>query len=116
MRIAIDILIVFSLFFAVAGVIGMLRMPDSFSRMQASTCISTLGILGVIAGAFLYSLFILHDNSMAIKLIVMGAFYIVTAPIAGHAIAKGAYRHGVRPEKKMVVDDYAEDLEEDEEE
>ena len=48
MRIVIDLLIVISIFFAFAGVVGMLRMPDSFCRMQSSTNIATLGVLGVI--------------------------------------------------------------------
>ena len=78
--------------------------------MQASTMVSTLGVLGVIAGACLYSGFYLHEPDMVIKLIVIGLFYIVTNPIAGHAIAKGAYHHGVRPDKEMVCDKYGEDM------
>ena len=45
MRYVIDALIVISLFFALAGVVGMLRMPDTFSRMQSATNITTLGVL-----------------------------------------------------------------------
>ena len=112
MNIAIDILIGLSVFFAFAGVVGMLRMPDTFCRMQSSTNIATFGVLGVILGGFLYALCYLHDTGMAVKLAVMGVFYIITNPIAGHAIAKAAYRHGVRPEKEMVIDKYGEDLEE----
>ena len=41
MNIVICIFIALSLFFAFAGVVGMLRMPDTYSRMQVSTCIST---------------------------------------------------------------------------
>ena len=48
MRYVIDAFIVISLFFAFAGVMGMLRMPDVFCRMQSSTNVSTLGVLGVI--------------------------------------------------------------------
>lgn len=114
MRIAIDILIVISLFFAFAGTIGLLRMPDAFSRMQASTCISTMGIVGVLIGAFLYSAFVLGNVSMAVKVIVLGVIYLLSVPISGHALAKGAYRHGVRPDDKMVCDQYGEDLEYDE--
>ncbi|MBQ6735343.1 MAG: monovalent cation/H(+) antiporter subunit G [Lachnospiraceae bacterium] len=113
LRIVIDVFIGISVFFAFAGVVGMLRMPDAFCRMQSSTNISTLGVLGVIIGGILHSLFILGDSAFAIKLGIMGIFYIVTSPIAGHAIAKGAYRHGVRPDKKMSVDKYGEDLVED---
>lgn len=102
-----------SLVFALTGVVGMLRFKDSYSRMQVSTCISTLGVLGVIIGAIIYSIGVLGDVSMAVKLGVLGLFYIVTSPISGHAIAKAAYRRGVRPEKEMICDKYGEDLEDD---
>lgn len=110
---AIYVLVGVSVFFALAGVVGMLRMPDSYCRMQSSTNISTFGVLGVILGGVLYSIFVFEtpDWAMAAKLIVMGVFYIITNPIAGHAIAKAAYKKGVRPEKEMVCDKYGEDLE-----
>ncbi len=115
MRIVIDVFIAISLFFAFAGVVGMLRMPDAYCRMQSSTNIATLGVLGVIIGGFLYSAFCLHDAAMAVKIVLMGIFYIITNPIAGHAICKGAYKHGVRPdEKKMTCDKYREDMVEEE--
>ena len=47
---------------------------------------------------------------MTVKLAIIGVFYIVTNPISGHALAKGAYKHGVRPEKEMEVNRYEEDL------
>ena len=107
----IYVLIALNVFFALAGVIGMLRMPDAFCRMQSSTNIATFGVLGVIIGGILYSAVYLHNGEMAVKLAVMGAFYIVTNPIASHAIAKGAYRHGVKPSDKTVCDKYGEDME-----
>lgn len=113
MRIVIDILIVFSLLFAFAGVVGILRMPDAFCRMQSSTNVSTFGVLGVIVGGILYAIFVLGNGEMAVKLAVLGAFYLITTPISGHAIAKGAYWHGVRPEKEMTCDKLGEDLEDD---
>ena len=110
MRIVIDLLIVISIFFAFAGVVGMLRMPDAFCRMQSSTNIATLGVLGVIIGGVLYAAIFLHDGGMAVKLVFMGIFYSITSPIAGHAICRGGYKHGVRPEKKYEVDKYGEDM------
>ena len=112
MRYVIDLLIACSAFFAFAGVVGMLRMPDAFCRMQSSTNVSTFGVLGVILGGILYAAIFLHNGEMAVKLAVLGVFYIITAPISGHAIAKAAYRHGVRPDKKMACDKYGEDMEE----
>ena len=54
MRIVADILIAAGFFFALAGAKGVLQMPDAFCRMQASTCITTLGALGVMLGGALF--------------------------------------------------------------
>ena len=111
MRIAIDILIGLSVFFAFAGAVGMLRMPDAYCRMQSSTNISTFGVLGVIIGGSLYAGYYLGNSEMVIKLLLLGIFYITTSPISGHAIAKGAYRHGVKMTDKAVCDKLGEDME-----
>ena len=113
MRYVIDGLIVISIFFAFAGVVGMIRLPDCFCRMQSSTNISTLGVLGVIIGGILYSIFKLSDWAMVAKLAAMGVFYIVTNPIAGHAVARAAYRRGEAKNAKLKCDKYEEDLEND---
>ena len=113
MRIAIDILILISLFFAVAGTVGLLRMPDIFTRMQSSTNIGTLGVLGVIIGGTMYAIWQYSDYTMAVKIIILGLFYMITTPISGHALTKAAYRHGYRPKEDFVVDSYGEDLEND---
>ena len=55
MRIVIDVFLVIGLYFAVAGTIGILKMPDVFSRMQASTCVATLGMIGVAIAGILYA-------------------------------------------------------------
>jgi len=108
---AIYVLFGFSLFFALAGVVGMLRMPDAFCRMQSSTNITTFGMIGVIVGGALYAGFYLQNTEIVVKLAVMGIFYILTAPISGHAIAKGAYHHGVKMTDKAACDQYGEDME-----
>ena len=101
LRIVIDALLVIGAFFALAGTLGVLKMPDTFCRMQASTCITTLGMLGVAIGGLLYAIFIMEHPATAIKIAVIGALVITVNPVGAHAIAKGAYRAGIRPEKKM---------------
>ena len=44
LRVIIDLFIVGGCFFAFAGAVGIVRMPDTFSRMQSSTNITTLGL------------------------------------------------------------------------
>ena len=112
LRIIIDLLIAAGAFFAIAGTIGVLKMPDTYCRMQASTCTTTMGVIGVCLGSLLYSIFQLHDPATAVKVVVIGALVLTTNPVGAHAIAKGAYKSGVRPEKKMERDDLGRDFDE----
>ena len=112
MRIVIDILLAAGFIFARAGAKGLLQMPDAFCRMQASTCISTLGVLGVIVGGALYAFFVMGSVSTGVKILLIGLLIITINPIGAHAIAKGAYRSGIRPDKEMEIDDYGRDINE----
>ncbi len=112
MRIVIDILLAVGFVFALAGTKGILQMPDTFCRMQASTCISTLGVLGVIAGGALYAFFVMGSVSTGVKILLIGLLIITINPVGAHAIAKGAYRSGIRPDKEMEIDDYGRDFNE----
>ena len=111
LRIIIDILMFVGFIFAVAGTKGLIHMPDAFCRMQASTCIATLGVLGVVIGGALYAFCIMGSVSTGIKVLVIGLLIITINPIGSHAIAKGAYRAGIRPDKPMEIDDLGRDLE-----
>ena len=109
-RIIADVLIAIGAIFALAGTIGILKMPDAFSRMQASTCIPTLGSICPLLGALLYAIFFKADAGTAIKIAVICLLILVTNPLGSHALAKGAYKAGIRPEKKMETDDLGRDL------
>ncbi|MCR5844352.1 MAG: monovalent cation/H(+) antiporter subunit G [Oscillospiraceae bacterium] len=112
MRIVIDILLAVGFVFALAGTKGILQMPDTFCRMQASTCITTLGTAGVILGGALYAFFVMGSVSTGVKVLFIGLLIITINPIGSHAIAKGAYKNGVRPDKEMEIDDYGRDFNE----
>ncbi len=111
-RIIADLFLVIGGVFALAGTIGALKMPDTYSRMQASTCISTMGVLGVAIGALLYTIFVMGSASASIKVAVIALLIFVTNPVGSHAIIKGAYRAGFRPEKPMEVDEFRRDFDE----
>lgn len=112
LRMIIDILIAIGAIFALAGTIGVIKMPDTFCRMQASTCITTLGVLFLGLGAVLYSACVMHSASASIKIAIICILVITINPVGAHAIAKGAYRAGIRPAKKMEVDDFRRDFDE----
>ena len=74
-----------ALFHFSAG-LGMLRMPDVYTRMQAGTKASTLGNTLVLAGLAFY-----HPG-WSLKLLIIVYFVLMTNPISSHALARAAYR------------------------
>lgn len=109
LRIIIDAFIVGGCFFAFAGAVGIVRMPDTFSRMQSSTNITTLGVLLTLIGGFLYFLLVKGSWGSAAKMVVIGVLTVLANPVGGHAMARAAYRIGIRPERELVVDELADE-------
>ena len=72
--------------------IGLLRLPDTFLRMQATAKASTLGLACLLAGAALQ----LPDVSSLMKLGSIAAFIMLTAPLSAHVVAR-ATLHRARP-------------------
>ena len=73
-----DLFLIIGLIFALAGTKGVLKMPDAFSRMQASTCIATLGVIGVVIGGLIYAIGVMHSANAAVKIAVIGLLILVT--------------------------------------
>ncbi len=86
---------------AVIAGLGLVRLPDVFSRMHAATKPATLGLLCVVLGAALQ----MEDGSDAVKLLLVGAFQFITAPVAAHMIGRAAYRSGTGDVDGLVVDE-----------
>ena len=103
------ILLAIGLFFSFIGVLGILRMHDVYGRLQASTCIPTLGNICLIVGGIIYAATHSMDGSTIVKLVIIMLMILCTNPISNHALLKGAYKSGVKSVKEMVIDDYKED-------
>ena len=112
LRIIMDLFLLCGLVFALAGTKGIIKMPDTFSRMQASTCVATLGVLGVMIGGLIYAIGVMGSAGAAIKIALIGLLILVTNPIGSHVLAKGAYKAGIRPDKKMETDELGRDFDE----
>jgi multicomponent Na+:H+ antiporter subunit G len=80
-QIASALVLVAGLFFFVVGVIGILRLPDVQSRLHASGKVATLGFFGLLVGGGL-----LQPEFMP-RLILLGLFFLLSAPAASHVIA-----------------------------
>ncbi|MHC4617357.1 MAG: monovalent cation/H(+) antiporter subunit G [Planctomycetota bacterium] len=102
------ILIVIGILFDIFGCIGLVRFPDVYNRLQASTKCVTLGTILLLLGVALAS----ASGGTSGKAIICAIFILITSPTAAHAIAKGAYASRVPLWEKSVVDRYAEKVEE----
>ncbi len=78
--------LVFGVFFCAVGVIGVIRMPDTLSRLHASGKVAILGLFGLLIGAALLV------PATALRLLVLGLFVLLTSPVATHAIAAAVHR------------------------
>lgn len=106
----INLLIMFLLIcgslLSLAAAIGLVRLPDIFTRMHASTKAGTLGVgmvmlaLGIASGEFI----------VIIKAIATFMFLIATAPVAAHMLGRAAYRQGEKLAEHTVRDDWQDPL------
>jgi len=79
--------------FCVTGSIGLLRMPDFFTRMHAASIVDTLGAAFILAGLILQA----GLSLVTVKLIAIGMLLFFTSPVSTHALARAALARGVEP-------------------
>ncbi len=80
-------------FFLIVGGIGLLRLPDFYTRLHAAGITDTLG-----AGLILLGLMVQAGPTLVtIKLILIGVFLFFTSPTATHAVANAAFVAGLKP-------------------
>ncbi len=98
--VSILLIIIGTLFILLAGV-GLVRMPDLFLRMSASTKAATLGVGCTLLGVAFY----FGDFATFIRAGAIITFLLLTAPVAAHLIGRAAYQDGVPLWDKTEFDD-----------
>lgn len=85
----------------VIGSIGLLRMPDFFTRVHPAGLIDTLGAAMIIGGLILQS----GATQVSIKLVLILILLFVTGPTATHALAHAALASGLKPWRKLTSEE-----------
>jgi multicomponent Na+:H+ antiporter subunit G len=80
-------------FFLTVGSLGVIRLPDFYSRTHALGKADTLGILLSLTGLAIHHGFQLNS----LKLIIVAIFVALANPTASHALARSALRRGLTP-------------------
>ncbi len=93
--------------FDLFGCIGLIRLPDVYNRLQASTKCATLGTSLILISVFFFTGF----SAIGIKALLCMWFILITSPTAAHAIARAAHRSGIPLWEGSVMDKYADDRE-----
>lgn len=88
-------------FFMFVSALGVLRLPDLFMRMSASTKSATVGVACVLLAAAIH----FADLGIDARLLATIAFVFITAPVAAHMIGRAAYLSGVPLWANTVVDE-----------
>jgi len=92
-EIASWLLIVAGSFFTVVGALGLLRMPEVFSRMHAASVTDTLGVGFLVFGMMLQAGYSL----VTLKLLILLALFFFTVPVVTHALARACLHEGIEP-------------------
>jgi multicomponent Na+:H+ antiporter subunit G len=77
--------------FCIIGALGLVRMPDFYTRVHAASVTDTMGAILVLMGLLLQA----GPTLVAVKLIMIALLLFFTSPTAAHALAKAAYARGV---------------------
>ena len=86
-------LILLGSFFTVSGTLGLVRMPEVFTRMHAASVTDTLGVGFLILGMCLQAGFSL----VTLKLLFLLLLFVFTAPVVTHALAQACLHEGIKP-------------------
>src|SRR5690606_2013140 len=79
--------------FVLVGAVGLLRMPDLFTRMHAASISDAFGMSMIMLGLVLQA----GPTLVAVKLLFLLVFLLFVGPVATHALARAAVHAGVRP-------------------
>jgi multicomponent Na+:H+ antiporter subunit G len=92
-EIASWVLLLLGSFFTIVGAVGLVRMPEIFTRMHAASVTDTLGVGFLMLGMCLQAGFSL----VTLKLVFLLALFFFTGPVVTHALAQACLHEGVMP-------------------
>ncbi|OGQ93138.1 MAG: sodium:proton antiporter [Desulfobacula sp. RIFOXYA12_FULL_46_16] len=98
MNIIVTAFLIFGVVFFLAGAIGIIRMPDFYSRLHPAGKLDTLATLSMVIGLALYNLhhFSLGTVLVSIKMFLIVFFVSLASPTATHTIVDAGMRAGLR--------------------
>lgn len=93
-----NLMLIFGALFLFSAGLGVLRMPDTYNRIQTGTKATTLGTIMILVGlAFLHP-------AWTFKLIILIFFVLLTNPVSSHALARASHTIGTHETETTIID------------
>jgi multicomponent Na+:H+ antiporter subunit G len=89
----IALVLLAGLFFHAVAALGVMRLPDFYTRLHAVSKAETLGVILTVSALVLW----VGPSLLAVKLALVAVFLFLANPTSTHAIARAALRTGLRP-------------------
>lgn len=95
-----DVLVILGVFIMTVGVYGMIRMPDTYTRLHAASKAVFLGVISLLAASI-----VTLDVAIILRVILIGFFILITTPVSAHVIGKAIYDRRERMQSPQPVDE-----------
>ncbi len=100
-----DALVIFGVFIMTIGVYGMIRLPDTYTRLHAASKAVVLGVISLLLASV-----VTGDPKIIFRVVLIAAFLVLTTPVSAHVIARAAYARGERMRSPDAVNESDKDL------
>ena len=81
-----DVLVIFGVFIVTIGIYGIIRMPDTFTRLHAASKAVFLGVITLLLASMFSG-----EPSIIYRVILIAAFLLLTTPVSAHVIGRASY-------------------------
>lgn len=105
-----DALVIFGTFIVTIGIYGIIRMPDTFTRLHAASKSVFLGLLSILAASAL-----IGEPDITFRVVLIAFFLLMTTPVSAHVIGKAAFHRKEHMRATDAVDESGRHLNEPEE-
>ena len=95
-----DALVVVGVFGMTVGVFGIVRMPDVYNKLHAASKVVFLGVLMLLIASA-----VTNDAKIIMRAALIGAFLVLTSPVAAHVVGKAAFLRRYKMETPGAVDE-----------
>lgn len=100
-----DGLVVLGVLIMTLGVYGILRLPDTYTRLHATSKMVVLGVISLLLASI-----VTGDPAIISRVALIGVFVILTTPVSAHMIGRSAFQRGEKMEAPDAIDESGQDL------